>query len=130
MTETATPKLEFATQRPREDGCGVVTLQMLTGKHYDDIAAMFAWTGKAHHQTTWSDLRPVLIALGWHISEVVAASSWEEIKTLAIVHVMDDHFMLYDGKTSLFYDPWEWEGPQHTSDRVPLSFATVTPPKP
>ena len=130
MTETATPKLEFATQRPREDGCGVVTLQMLTGKPYDDIAAMFDWTGKAHHQTTWSDLRPVLTALGWHVSEVVAASSWDGIKTLAIVHVMDDHFMLYDGQSGLFYDPWEWEGPQHTSDRVPLSFATVTPPKP
>ena len=126
----AEPHLQFITQRPREDGCGVVTLQMLTGQSYDEIAALFDWSGKTHHQTNWSDLRPVLASFGWQLGEIKAAAGWDDISDLAIVHVMDDHFMLYDGRSGVFYDPWEWEGPQQTSSRVPLSFVTVTPPKP
>ena len=128
MTVTE-PHLQFFTQRPREDGCGVVTLQMLTGRPYDELAALFDWTGKAVRQTTWSELRSVLAGLGWQLGEITAVASWDEIGDLAIVHVMDDHFMLYDGRGGIFYDPWEWEGPQQTSNRVPLSFVAVAPPK-
>ncbi|MGV3575626.1 MAG: hypothetical protein ACO1O4_10895 [Devosia sp.] len=124
MTEIA-----FHTQRPREDGCGVVTLQMLTGKPYDEIADLFDWTGKSHHQTNWNELRPALAGLGWQLGEITAVAGWDDIRSLAIVHVMDDHFMLYDGRSGVFYDPWEWEGPQQTSNRAPLSFVTVAPPQ-
>lgn len=125
----AEPHLQFITQRPREDGCGVVTLQMLTGRPYEEIADLFDWTGKTQHQTNWSELRPVLAGLDWQLGEITAAAGWDDIRSLAIVHVMDDHFMLYDGCSGVFYDPWEWEGPQQMSNRVPLSFVTVAPPK-
>jgi hypothetical protein len=122
------PDLQFITQRPRDDGCGVVVLSMLTGKPYDAVAALIDWKGQPHHHTTWKELRGVLSELGWQLGDINAAAGWDDIHGLAIVHVMDDHFMLYDEGSGLFYDPWEYKGPQHESHRMPLSFVTVTPP--
>lgn len=120
--------LQFLTQRPREDGCGAVTVQMLTGKAYDELIPLFGWQGEELRRTDWTNLRQVLTSLHWQLGDITPVSSWDEINELAIVHVRDDHFMLYDGRSRLFYDPWEWEGPQQTSSRVPMTFAKVAPP--
>jgi hypothetical protein len=129
MTRYITPgSIGFITQRPREDGCGCVTLQMLTGKTYAELAPHFGWSVEDLRRTDWANLRDVLYAIGWQLSPVTPVTGWDEILDLAIVHVMEDHFMLYDGRSMTFYDPWELEGPQKVTNRVPMSFATVTPP--
>lgn len=125
--DTSAPALRFLTQRPREDGCGAVTVQMLTGKADEDIAPLFGWQADELRRTDWTNLRRVLSALDWQLGDIAPVSGWDEINDLAIVHVRDDHFMLYDGQNGLFYDPWEWQGPQQTSSRVPMTFAKVTP---
>jgi hypothetical protein len=47
---------KFVTQCPRDDGCGVFVLQMLTGKPYDQIASMIDWGDQTNHYTTWKEL--------------------------------------------------------------------------
>jgi len=120
-------RFEFATQRPRQDGCGGYVLQMLTGLPYDEIAQRIGWTGESVHRSTWVEMRKVLSELNWQFEGPVPASSWDEVHGLAIVHVKDDHFMFHDH--GLFYDPGEPSGPQQDSERVPLSFMMVTPPR-
>jgi hypothetical protein len=122
------PAIQFHTQRPREDGCGAVTVQMLTGKGHDEVLPLFGWGPEDLRRTDWTNLQQVLTTLGWQMSEITPVSSWDQISDLAVVHVRDDHFMLYDGRSGVFYDPWEWEGPQQTSSRVPMTFVRVTPP--
>ena len=119
----------FATQRPREDGCGGLVLQMLTGVPYDEIARRLGWTGDSVHHSSWVEMRKVLTGLDWQFDEPVLAKSWDDVQGLAIVHVREDHFMLYDGENGLFYDPGELSGPQPASARVPIAFMAVRPPQ-
>lgn len=48
-------------QCPRDGGCGVFALQMLTGKPYDQIASMIDWGVQTNHYTTWKELRSVAL---------------------------------------------------------------------
>lgn len=121
------PHLTFQTQLPRDDGCGVVVLSMLTGKPYGEVAAMIDWKGKVYHHTSWPDLRGVLAGLGWQMGEITPVTFWNEVHGMAIVHVMPDHFMLFDEDSGLYYDPGQAEGPQHMSMLQPLCFVTVAP---
>ena len=131
MTQPApqTGRFDFATQRPRDDGCGGFVLQMLTGVPYDEIARRLGWTGDSVHHSSWVEMRKVLTGLDWQFDEPVLAKSWDDVQGLAIVHVREDHFMLYDRENGLFYDPGEASGPQPASARVPIAFMTVMPPR-
>lgn len=120
--------IPFLTQRPREDGCGVVVLQMLTGKTYGEIAGMITWDDETIHRSTWGTIVGVLGKLGWRFGGPAAVNQWDEVCGVAVVHVLDDHFMLYDADQKVFYDPWEWQGPSSQSARVPLSFMSVERP--
>ena len=122
-------RFDFATQRPREDGCGGYVLQMLTGVPYGEVARQLGWADDSVHHSSWVEMRTVLSQLNWAFDEPVPAQSWDEVHGLAIVHVRDDHFMLYDGENGLFYDPAEASGPQHSSARIPIAFMTVGPPQ-
>lgn len=124
-----TIRLTFHTQRPREDGCGVFVLQMLTGKDFDALAGMIDWGEEAVYHTKWSDLTKVLTSLGWTQHGPYAINTWDDVEGLAIAHVYDDHFMIYDADQSVFYDPWEWTGPSTQSTRLPLSYLRVEPPR-
>lgn len=64
MTQSQPNRFPFHTQCPRDDGCGVFVLQMLTGMSYDDVAAMIDWGDKSAHYTTWNDLCGVLAEIG------------------------------------------------------------------
>lgn len=125
---TPLPRFPFVTQLPRDDGCGVVVLQMLTGKSYDALAAMIGWDRGAVHYSTWKELTGVLSALGWDIGEPRPATSWGEISGVAVVHVEPDHFMLYDAGSATFYDPGQLTGPQSQSALIPMSYLSVRPP--
>ncbi|MGO4134735.1 hypothetical protein ACEQ6A_09260 [Rhizobium brockwellii] len=120
-------RFPFYTQRPRDDGCGVFVLQMLTGMSYDEVAAMIDWGDESAHYTTWNDLCGVLAEIGLSVEAPIKTSRWSDIQGVAIVHVQGDHFMLYDAENGLFYDPAEMEGPRVASDRVPTSYLTVDP---
>jgi len=122
-------RFDFATQRPRDDGCGGFVLQMLTGVPYDEIARRLGWTGDSVHHSSWVEMRKVLTGLDWQFDEPVLAKSWDDVQGLAIVHVREDHFMLYDGENGLFYDPAELSGPQQSSEQVPIAFMAVRPPQ-
>jgi hypothetical protein len=131
MTQAAQKKVrfEFVTQRPRDDGCGVFVLQMLTGKAYGEIASMIDWGSQSHHYTTWKELRGVQGALGWSIDELRSATSWDDIRGVAVVYVEGDHFILYDAENAIFYDPGQSDGPAIDSQLIPMSFLTVRPPE-
>jgi hypothetical protein len=122
-------RFEFVTQRPRDDGCGMFVLRMLTGKAYDDIAAMIDWDGQSHHYTTWKELCGVLGALGWRVDELRGAASWGDISGVAVVHVEGDHFILYDAENAVFYDPGQLDGPAIDSRLIPVSFLRVQAPE-
>ena len=126
---TGAMRFDFATQRPREDGCGGYVLQMLTGLPYDEIARRLGWTDENVHHSSWVEMRKLLSGLNWSFDEPVPAQDWDEVQGLAIVHVRDDHFLLYDGENKLFYDPAEAVGPQQASARVPIAFMAVRPPQ-
>lgn len=121
-------RYEFVTQLPRDDGCGVCVLQMLTGKSYDQIACMIDWGVQTSHYTTWKELQGVLVDLGWNIGQVRKAQSWGDIAGPAIVHVEGDHFILYDGDEGVFYDPGLQQGPHLTTRLVPLTYLLVHRP--
>lgn len=125
----AAVRFPFITQRPTEDGCGAYVLQMLTGKPLPELEAMIGWKRGELRRSVWADLIRVLGEFGWEINTVRPASGWEDVEGVAIVHVAEDHFMLYDGDHKVFYDPWEWEGPAGESSRVPLSYLRVRPPQ-
>jgi hypothetical protein len=120
--------LNFITQRPREDGCGGVVLQMLTGLPFDEIMGRIGWCEHDLRRSTWDDLIRILGELGWQFGEPVECTEWSAVKGIAIVHVHDDHFMLYDADNAIFYDPFEFEGPQTTSKRLPMRYLTVVRP--
>ena len=121
-------RFQFVTQVPRDDGCGVFVLQMLTGKPYDLLARMIDWGDQTNHYTTWVELRAVLKQLGWRTSELLRSTEWAEIKGIAIVHVEGDHFVLFDADNGVFYDPGLTDGPQVTTSHTPLSHLLVNPP--
>jgi hypothetical protein len=125
MTTSPLP-LTFITQRPREDGCGAVVLQMLTAETYDSIATRIGWREGDLRRSTWADLIRILTGLGWEVGVPIPTDSWQEITSLSIVNVKEDHFMLFDGENGLFYDPWEFEGPQQVTTRVPNAYLPVT----
>ena len=131
MTRPApeTPLFQFVTQRPRDDGCGVFVLQMLTGRPYDQLADMIDWGVRTNHYTTWKELRGVLVGLGWDIGELRQARSWDDISGVAVVHVEGDHFILYDADNGAFYDPGQLEGPDRDSSLIPVSYLSVCPPE-
>lgn len=131
MTQPAPDKIRFqyVSQHPRDDGCGVFVLQMLTGMAYDQIATMIDWGKQENHYTTWKELRGVLTALGWQIGEVRKADSWDDIHSLSVVHVQEDHFLLYDADNVIFYDPGQLEGPDIKSSSIPISYLPVQPPE-
>jgi hypothetical protein len=120
--------LNFITQRPREDGCGGVVLQMLTELPFDDIMRRIGWGENDLRRSTWDDLTRILGELGWEFGEPVECTDFSEVQGIAIVHVHDDHFMLYDAENAIFYDPFEFEGPQTTSERIPMRYLTVARP--
>jgi hypothetical protein len=121
-------RFPFITQRPTEDGCGAYVLQMLTGTPLGELEKRIGWTPGALRRSVWSDLLRVLGDLNWSFGTPQPAAGWDDVRGIAIVHVKDDHFMLYDADNSVFYDPWEWEGPALECNRVPLSYLTVHPP--
>ena len=121
-------RFPFFTQRPTEDGCGAYVLQMLTGMPLSDLETMIGWEAGELRRSVWPDLIRVLGALGWEIGAPLAVTSWDAVRGVAIVHVAEDHFMLYDADNAVFYDPWEWEGPAFACNRVPLSYLSVRPP--
>lgn len=125
---TAALALRFITQRPREDGCGGVVLQMLTERPFDEIMARIGWGENDLRRSTWDDLIRILGEDGWQFGTPVECTSWDEVRGIAIVHVHDDHFMLYDADNAVFYDPFEFEGPQATSKRIPMRYLTVARP--
>lgn len=127
MSPTAN-RLPFITQLPRQDGCGGVVLQMLTGRSYAEIADMIGWRDDAVHYSRWEDAIGVLKTLGWTLGAPKTCTRWGEVEGLAVAHVRDDHFMIYDADNGLFYDPGEAEGPSPVSERIPMSFLTVIPP--
>ena len=107
-------RFPFFTQRPTEDGC--------------DLEAMIGWEAGELRRSVWPDLIRVLGALGWEVGAPMAVTSWDAVRGVAIVHVAEDHFMLYDADNAVFYDPWEWEGPALACNRLPLSYLSVRPP--
>ena len=121
-------RFPFCTQRPSEDGCGAYVLQMLTGKTLPELEAMIGWKTGELRRSVWSDLIGVLSDLGWTMGEPEPTANWGTVQGVAIVHVAEDHFMLYDADNAVFYDPWAWEGPALASNRVPLSYLSVRPP--
>ena len=131
LTRPASDKarFQFITQRPRDDGCGVFVLQMLTGRPYNQLAGMIDWGVRTNHYTTWKDLCGVLVALGWDIGELRQAGSWDDIPGVAVVHVEGDHFILYDADNGAFYDPGQSKGPDRESRLIPLSYLAVRPPE-
>ncbi|WP_245434972.1 hypothetical protein [Rhizobium anhuiense] len=130
MTQPAADKVrfEFVTQCPRDDGCGVFVLQMLTGKPYDQIASMIDWGVQTNHYTTWKELRGVLSALGWRPGGLRKAESWDDVCGVAVVHVKGDHFILYDADNGIFYDPGQPDGPNLHSRLVPMNYLAVQCP--
>ncbi|WP_237361697.1 hypothetical protein [Rhizobium gallicum] len=130
MTQPAAHKVrfKFVTQCPRDDGCGVFVLQMLTGKPYDQIASMIDWGVQTNHYTTWKELRGVLAELGWHTGGLCKAKSWGDVRGVAVVHVEGDHFILYDADNGIFYDPGQSDGPDLHTRLVPMSYLPVQSP--
>lgn len=118
-------RFSFLSQRPRDDGCGVVVLQMLTSMAYDDVARRVPWGDRTVHYMTWVDICTVLQSLGWAIEKPIEVVGWSEIEGVAIVHVEPDHFILYDADEGLFYDPAAAEGPADIVDLTPLSYLKV-----
>lgn len=118
-------RLPFVTQRPLEDGCGASVLQMLTGKPLVEIEAQFGWKNGELRRSTWDDIIRILPLFGWQFDAVQAVESWDQVQGLAVMLVHNDHFMLYDADTKVFYDPWEWEGPSLATNRLPISALTV-----
>ncbi|WP_245456117.1 hypothetical protein [Rhizobium leguminosarum] len=131
MTQPAADKVrfKFVTQCPRDDGCGVFVLQMLTGKPYDQIASMIDWGVQTNHYTTWKELRDVLTELGWRTGGLRKADSWGDVRGVAVVHVEGDHFILYDADNGVFYDPGQPDGPDLHSRLVPMSYIAVQSPE-
>lgn len=122
-------RFQFATQRPRDDGCGLFVLQMLTGRPYEQLAGMIDWGVRTNHYTTWKELRGVLAELEWSTGELRAAEKWDDIGGVAIVHVQGDHFILYDADNGAFYDPGQPKGPAIESSLIPMSYLPVRLPK-
>ncbi len=120
-------RFPFHSQLPRDDGCGVRVLQMLTGMTYDQVAAMVDWGDRSVHYTRWDDVCRVLRSLGWSIGTPIRTSDWSDIQGVAVVHVDGDHFLLYDSVNRLFYDPGEPEGPAVVTSHTPTSYLTVQP---
>ncbi len=118
-------RFAFHTQLPRDDGCGIRVLQMLTGIPYDRLAAMVDWGDRSVHYMRWEDVRSVLTRLGWPIGAAAEAHDWREIQGVAIVHVEGDHFILYDADNGLFYDPGVLNGPDVATQHVPISHLPV-----
>ncbi|MDP9762480.1 MULTISPECIES: hypothetical protein [Agrobacterium] len=80
MNQSQPNRFAFHTQCPRDDGCGVFVLQMLTGMSYDDVAAMIDWGDKSAHYTSWNDLCGVLAEIGWSIEVPIKTSRWSDIQ--------------------------------------------------
>jgi hypothetical protein len=121
-------KFLHQTQIPRDDGCGVFVLQMLTGMAYEDLANKIDWGDRAVHYTTWVDLCFVLRGLGIAVEDPIGARNWGTIDGIAIVHVEPDHFVLYDAEQGLFYDPAEQQGPTTTTALIPSSYLPIPTP--
>ena len=120
-----TPRLRFVTQLPRDDGCGVAVLQMLTGKSYNDIAQTVAWRDPAVHHMAWDLMLPALQASGFQVSELQQTDLWSDVAGVAVVHVQPDHFVIYDATTGEFYDPGKPTGPSGEPAAQPLSFVSI-----
>lgn len=121
-------RFQFVTQLPRDDGCGVVVLQILTGQPYDKLAGMVDWGSQTNHYMTGSQLFGVLVKLGLNIGESRAATSWADIGGVAVVHVQGDHYILYDADNTVFYDPGLAVGPNTASSLIPMSYFSVRAP--
>jgi len=66
-------------------------------------------------------------SLGWPIGTPIRTSDWSDIQGVAVVHVDEDHFLLYDSVSRLFYDPGEPEWPAVVTSHTPTSYLTVQP---
>lgn len=120
-----TSRLHFITQLPRDDGCGVAVLQMLTGKSYQEIARTVAWRDPAVHHMTWNLMLPALEASGFQVGELQSTDLWSDVAGVAVVHVQPDHFVIYDANTGDFFDPGKPTGPSREPASRPLSFVSI-----
>jgi hypothetical protein len=118
---------QFVTQLPRDDGCGVVVLQMLSGQPYEQLAGMIDWGRQTNHYMTWGQLFDVLVKLRLNIGESRVATSWADIDGVAVVHLQGDHYILCDADNAVFYDPGLAVGPDTESSLIPMSYFSVRP---
>lgn len=121
-------RFEFLTQLPRDDGCGLVVAQMLTGRPYNEIAGLVEWGTQTDHYMSWDTVRDLLGKLDVILGESRPAKSWPEIRSLAFVHVEPDHYILYDADNGVFYDPGLPVGPDTQTSLVPIAYYPVRPP--
>lgn len=118
-------RLHFVTQLPRDDGCGVAVLQMLTGNSYHEIAQTIPWRDPAVHHMTWDLMLPALEASGFQVGELQKTDLWSDVVGLAVVHVQPDHFIIYDANTGDFFDPGKPTGPSRKPTTQPRSFVSI-----
>ena len=88
---------------------------------------MIDWGAQKNHYTTWKELRGVLTELGWSIGELRRVDNWSDVSGLAVVHVEEDHFVLFDN--GMVYDPGQGDGPDLSSESIPISYLPVMPPE-
>ena len=119
------PRINFVTQLPRDDGCGVAVVQMLTGNSYHEIAQTIPWRDPAVHHMTWDLMLPALEASGFQVGELQKTDLWSNVAGLAVVHVQPDHFIIYDANTGEFFDPGKSTGPSREPRTQPLSFVSI-----
>ena len=119
------PRINFVTQLPRDDGCGVAVLQMLTGNSYHEIARTIPWRDSAVHHMTWDLMLPALEASGFQVGEFQKTDLWSNVAGLAVVHVQPDHFIIYNANTGDFFDPGKSTGPSREPSTQPLSFVSI-----
>lgn len=118
----------FSTQLPRDDGCGLVVAQMLTGRPYEEIAALVDWGSRPDHYMSWETVCDLLAKLDLKLGDSAEATRWSEIHGLAFVHVEPDHYILYDADNQVFYDPGLAEGPDTETSLVPMEYYPVRLP--
>lgn len=128
LPEPGKIRFTFLTQLPRDDGCGLVVAQMLTGRPYEDLAALVDWGDQSSHYMSWETVKDLLSKLDLILGESRQATRWADIRGLAFVHVKPDHYVLYDAENAVFYDPGLAAGPDTETSLVPMAYYPVRSP--
>lgn len=121
-------RFKFLTQRPRDDGCGLIVAQMLTGRSYEEIAGLVDWGNQTSHYMSWGAVKNLLSELDLTRGASRPTTDWSEIEGLAFVHVQPDHYILYDADNEVFYDPALVVGPDTETNLIPIAYYQVTSP--